>query len=56
MQDNYHSVVAMKIRTTGRFRERYKDKILKYTKKRGEKWRKRGRKEKQRVNSLITTR
>jgi len=56
MHDNFHSVVAIKVRTTGRSRERYKDKILKYTKKRGEKWRKRGRKEKQRVISLVTTR
>jgi hypothetical protein len=37
MHDNFHSAVAMKIRTTGRLRERYKDKMLKYTEKRGEK-------------------
>jgi hypothetical protein len=36
MHDNFHSAVAMKIRT-GRPRERYKDKILKYTEKRDEK-------------------
>jgi len=49
MHDYFHSAVAMKIRTTGRSRERYKDKILKYTEKRG-------RKEKQRVKSLVITR
>jgi len=37
MCDNFHSAVAMKIRATGRPREIYKDKILKYTEKRGEK-------------------
>jgi hypothetical protein len=37
MHDNFHSAVAMKIRTTGRSRERYKDKILKNTEKRSEK-------------------
>jgi hypothetical protein len=37
MHHNFHSVVAMKIRTTGRPRERYKDKMMKYTEKQGEK-------------------
>jgi hypothetical protein len=37
VHNNLHSAVAMKIRTTGRPRERYKDKTLKYTEKRGEK-------------------
>lgn len=45
-----------KIKTTGRPRERYKDKILKCTEKRGEKSSKRGRKEERRVDSLETTR
>jgi hypothetical protein len=37
MHDNFHSAMAVKIRTTGTPRERYKDKILKYTEKRDEK-------------------